>query len=262
MTMKNKILFIAASIILLLSRPISAEEKWNSRRSTHFIVYYKDAPDDFVDNVIESAEEYYREITSDLGFMRYGSWSWEERCQIYIYRDSEEYVQATKQPGWSGGSVLYREKIINTYPMAAGFFDTMLPHELGHIIFREFIGYRVDLPLWLDEGVASYQEKARRWGSNKMVKAAIQNKTFIPIDELTKKVLSSSSDRSVVEIFYAEAGSLVYYLITKFGKYRFVDFCRALKEGDGLDKALSSTYSKFNNAKELEQDWLKDLASE
>lgn len=226
------------------------------------MVYYKNAPEDFVEDVLESAEEYYHDITRDLGFTRYGSWSWEDRGKIYIYRDAEDYVQATQQPGWSGGSASYRDKVINTYPLASGFFDTLLPHELGHIIFREFIGFRSDLPLWLDEGVASYQEKARRWGSNKIVKQAIKDKTFIPLEELSQKVISSSSDKNTVELFYAESGSVIYYLITKFGKYRFVDFCNALKDGQGLNQALHSAYSRFTDIKELEAAWLDYLEDE
>jgi hypothetical protein len=253
---------IICTVLLVLPGAFSFAENWQSRSGSHFIVYFKDAPEDFIANVLDSAEEYYRDITSNLGFTRYGAWSWEDRGKIYIYRDAEDYVQATKQPGWSGGSALYREKIINTYPLAAGFFDTLLPHELGHIIFREFVGFRSDLPLWLDEGVSSYQEKARRWGSNKTVKEAIKDKTFIPLEELSRRVLSASTDKKTVELFYAESGSVIYYLITKFGRYRFEEFCEALKKGEGIDQALNSAYSRFVNVKDLEEAWLDYLKSE
>ena len=260
--MKRGLWLIFCGALLVLPVFSSFAENWQSRRSSHFIVYFKDAPEDFIENVLDSAEEYYQDITSDLGFTRYGAWVWEDRGKIYIYRDAEDYVQATQQPGWSGGSASYRDKVINTYPLAAGFFDTLLPHELGHIIFREFIGFRSDLPLWLDEGVASYQEKARRWGSNKIVKQAIKDKTFIPLEELSKRVLSASSDKNTVELFYAESGSIIYYLITKFGRYRFVDFCNGLKAGKGLNEALHSAYSRFTDIKELEAAWLDYLEDE
>lgn len=260
--MRKITIFILFVIFIGLPADSSVALNWSERKSAHFIVYFKDAPEDFVDNVLDAAEEYYRDITSDLGFTRYGSWAWEDRCKIYIYKDAEEYMQVTKQPEWSGGSTIYQQKIINTYPLAAGFFDTLLPHELGHIIFREFVGVRSDVPLWLDEGVASYQEKARRWGSNKTVKSAIKNKTFIPLEELTKKVLSPSLDRETVEIFYAEAGSVVYFLISKYGKYRFVDLCRALKDGKRFEEALRTTYSRFDGVKDLNQAWVNYIENE
>ncbi|MDP3142715.1 MAG: peptidase MA family metallohydrolase [Candidatus Omnitrophota bacterium] len=258
----KKVLALTVGLFICFSTVLSFALNWSERKSSHFVIYFKDAPEDFIDNVIDAAEEYYREITSDLGFTRYGSWTWEDRAKIYIYKDADDYVQTTKQPEWSSGSTSYRDKVINTFPLASGFFDTLLPHELGHIIFREFVGFRTDIPLWLDEGVASYQEKARRWGSNKTVKKAIEDKTFIPLDELSQRVLSAKSDRNVVELFYAESGSVVYYLITKFGKYRFVDFCRALKEGRTFEDSLRYAYSRFENVKDLNRAWLNYLENE
>jgi hypothetical protein len=85
---------------------------------------------------MNAAEEYYRSITNELGFTRFNNWLWEDRASIYIYDDSQEYIAATKQPSWSAGLAAYREKKITTYLADAGFFDTLLPHELGHIIFR------------------------------------------------------------------------------------------------------------------------------
>ena len=260
--MNKRSTVILAVIIFILGVSLAFAEDWSIRKSSHFIINYKDAPEDFIDNVIETAEEYYENITRDLGFTRYGAWTWEDRCKIYIYKDTVEYLQATKQPEWSSGSTSYKDKVINTYPLAAGFFDTLLPHELGHIIFREFVGFRADVPLWLDEGVASYQEKSRRWGSNQIVRQAIKDKTFIPLEELSGRALASTQDRGTVEIFYAEASSLIYYLITEFGKYRFVDFCENLKDGQRFEAALHSVYSRFDNIQQLQKDWLDYLEDE
>ena len=99
--MKKITLLILAGLFFSIVSGVYPAEQWNERKSSHFVIYFKDAPDDFIDNVIDTAEEYYREITSDLGFTRYGSWTWEERAKIYIYKDAEDYVQTTKQPGWS-----------------------------------------------------------------------------------------------------------------------------------------------------------------
>ena len=54
--------------------------------------------------------------------------------------------------------VQIKKKEISTYMWQEMLFDTILPHEMGHIIFREFVGYNKALPLWLDEGVACMQE--------------------------------------------------------------------------------------------------------
>lgn len=260
--MRKAIIGLLAGVsIVSLCAPSFAAEKWSQSKSSHFIVYYKDAPEDFVDNVLDTAEDYYRDITVELGFTRFGSWSWDYRCKIYIYKDMDEYIKATGQPQWSSGVTSYQEKTISTYPLAAGFFDTLLPHELGHIIFREFVGFKADVPLWMDEGVASYQERARRWGSNQKVRQAIKDNTFIPLNELSRRALASA-DKDTVELFYAEAASVVYYLITTFGRYKFENFCEELKGGKTFEQALASSYIRFDNIEGLERSWKGYLADE
>ncbi|MDP2939398.1 MAG: peptidase MA family metallohydrolase [Candidatus Omnitrophota bacterium] len=260
--MSKKLFIILFLLGVFLQHNLCFAKEWNSHRSSHFLVYYKKAPEDFIDEVIETAEEYYRSITSDLGFTRFDEWSWDERAKIYIYDDLDEYVKATNQPSWSGGSASYSEKRINTYPHASGFFDTLLPHELAHIIFREFVGLRTNLPLWLDEGVASCQEKAKRWGSAKVVKKAIADKKFIPLTELEKVSLRSSQDKDLVELFYAESANIVYFLLTEFNRYNFVDFCKALKEGKKFDEALHKGYPRFDNLEDLNRAWISYLENE
>jgi hypothetical protein len=248
------------SIVLVIA-PIchlSAEE-WKSEKSTHFIVYYKDAPLEFIEKVIKYAEDYYQQIASNLGFNRYEFWLWENRAKIYIYRDAPDYQFHDKgQPRWSGGEANFQERTIRTYPLAAGFFDSMLPHELGHIIFREFIGFKSIIPLWLDEGVASYQEEARRFGSENQVKKAIKENKFIPLSELSRLDLRESGDTEFISLFYAESVSIVDYLIKRYGKTTFTYFCRSLRDGKGLREALRSNYS-FNDLSELNNNWLHYL---
>ena len=47
-----------------------AEDEWKERKGNHFILYYKNAPPDFVKSVEEMAEYYYEEITRNMGFTR------------------------------------------------------------------------------------------------------------------------------------------------------------------------------------------------
>ncbi len=260
--MNKKLWLILFFNLILLFPSVSFAEKWSEEKSNHFIIYYKNAPKDFIENVTDSAEEYYSSITRDLGFTRFEAWLWDERAMIYIYDGAEDYLNATKQPSWSGGSAAFREKKISTYPMASGFFDTLLPHELGHIIFREFVGDRHDLPLWLEEGVASCQERARRYGSSKKVKEAIAQKKFIPLPELGKVHLFNTQDKEFVELFYAESGSVIYFLLTEFNRRNFVDFCKALKDGKEFNASLHEGYPRFDNLEDLNQAWLRYLENE
>ena len=260
--MKSKIITLSVLIAFLGPTSLYAkkeEEKWNEHKGSHFIIYYKNAPQDFVKSVEDSAEQYYDEITSNLGFTRYESWSFDDRASIYIYDDSDHYIAESRQANWSHGAASPQPKIIRTFPTAHGFFDSTLPHELGHIIFREFVGFRAQMPLWFEEGVAMYQEKARRFGANRTVQNAIKDGSFISLPELSHVRLTNKTKPEVVDLFYAEAASIVYYLFSEQGDFRFVQFCRKLSEGNPFDWALKSVYIRFNSLEDLNKSWLSYL---
>lgn len=254
-SMKKIILGLAA--LFLVSRAFAAEDLLE-KKSTHFIVYYKDVSEEFVDTVLEFGEKYYTELTEKLGFTRFNYWTWDNRAKIYIYPDQEVYLKETKQPEWSSGVAAYDRKTIWTFPREAGFFDSLLPHEIGHIVFREVIGAR-NVPLWLEEGVASYLEQAKRFGSQKVVLDAMTKNTFIPLVELSKIDATALRLRSDVDIFYAEAVSIISYLIEKFGASAFNDFCRRIRDGKTLDDALSFAYFDIRNSSNLSEFWEKYL---
>lgn len=253
-------IFCALIFLQLLKIAYSAPDNgWYIERSTHFLVYYKNSPGAFLRELVEKSEDYYNQIADDLGFRRLDFWLWNNRAKIYIYDNAREYQIATGQPSWSVGCAMPLTKTVHTYPYAKGFMDTILPHEMGHIIFREFVGFNnLSIPVWLDEGVASHQEKRRYSQAKPMVKAAIANHTFITLEELTKLNPESMSEAALVNIFYLESVEVVNYLIKQFGADSFVLFCQELRDKDNFDKALSSTYP-FRNIHELDIAWQEYL---
>lgn len=258
----KKIILLAMMTLALFLNLAALENKWQISKSTHFQVYYKKVPDDFIAKVIDRAEDYYNRIAEGLGFTRYNFWLWDERAKIYIYEDVDEFQVNTGQPAWSAGCVSIKEKTIQTYPLASGFFDTLLPHELGHIIFREFVGFENrNIPLWLDEGVASYQEMTKRFAAKRYVRKALRENKFMPLDELTKINFALVPNKETIETFYLEAVSLVDYLILRFGSSSFSNFCRGLRDGKKLEEALSYAYP-FKNITQLNTAWVNFLKNE
>jgi hypothetical protein len=215
---------------------------------------------EFINEIAKAAEDYYKEIADNLGYHRYDFWLWDERAKIYIFADKAAYQKETNQPDWSGGCAFYQEKKIWTYPHAAGFFDSILPHELGHIIFREFVGFGTVIPLWFEEGVASYQEKSKRFAAGSIVKEYISKNKLMTLEELSEiKGPNDIAGNETAEIFYAEAVSIIYFLINEHGKYRFATLCDNLKDGS-LDKALEKTYYNIRNSEDLYRHWLKSVS--
>lgn len=259
--MKRHIL-VSVIFFLLLPLALAKTDNWLITKSTHFIVYYKNAPQDFIERLIERAEDYYDKIADDLGFRRYNFWLWDNRAKIYIYDDAKDYQIATGQPTWSSGCTVIREKIIHTFPYAKGFFETTLPHEMGHIIFREFVGFDNDnIPLWLDEGVASYQENFIRRRAYRLIRDAIDKNKFINLERLSNLNPKLIQDTESVNLFYAEAISIIDYLIKEFSKDKFVLFCQALRDKENLEKAIISVYP-FESIQDLDRTWQEYLSED
>ncbi len=248
---------VTALVLVFLScgNGLYAQDKeWSIKKSKHFIIYYRGVPTEYAAKVARKAEYYYKKIINYLGFNRLNFWTWEKRCKIYLYPSREEYLRATNAKSWSSGRVHVIKKEINTYAKKGQFLDYILPHEMGHIIFREAIGYDKNLPLWIDEGVAILQEKDRE----KYLLAArtlIKEKSFIPLNEL-------SGIRGYGEVsplsFYSESASIMEFLLERFTRRKFVIFCRSLRDGIGWREALLKTY-RFESLEELERAWVEGL---
>lgn len=241
--------------------PCRAEDgqRWNVEKSTHFIVYYKNAPHDFIRQVVDTSEGYYEKIASDLGFNRFDFWLWDNRAKIYIYDTNADYQSGTGQPAWSAGSASPREKIIATFPYAQGFFESVLAHEMGHIVFREVVGFdNKALPLWLDEGAASYQEKEKYYDADELVLKSMSDGSFVSLERLANFGEQFSMPAKDAGLFYAESFSVVNFLVSQFGKDKFVLFCRELKEKKNLNKALDSAYA-FKDIHKLQEAWKEYL---
>ncbi|MEW6009441.1 MAG: hypothetical protein AB1629_07395, partial [Candidatus Omnitrophota bacterium] len=172
------------------------------------------------------------------------------------------YVKKTQMPTWSGGRAIYEQKVIETFPWVRGFFTHLLPHELGHIIFREFVGIDAKVPLWFEEGVASNQEDyGFRKKRQDILKEAIKNSALVPLETLSLVDVRTSSNEDTVNLFYAQAESVINFLIDQFGQYEFVRLCRNIRDYKDFNIAFKETFSRYDSLKDLDEDWQYYLRS-
>ena len=257
--MIKKITFFLFFVFLFCLPGFAFENKWNTLKSTHFIVYYQNATDSFLRQVVDNSEEYYNKIAERLGFTRYNFWLWDNRAKIYIYDDAKKYQEATKQPTWSVGCASIENKVISSFPFAKGFFEVVLPHEMGHIIFREFVGFtNPAVARWLDEGVASYQQDTQDPQGRKLIREALNDGSFMNFEKLVAFDAEQNHDEKAIALFYAESVSIIQFLMKDFGKDAFVYFCQNLRDTHDFNTALRRVYS-FSSADGLDKTWQHSL---
>jgi len=250
-----KIIIFSFLIISLLIMPASGEVKsslWRTEKSQHFIIYFQEASDGFINELIYKAEDYYNGIVDELGFRRFDFWSWDNRAKIFLYQNSEDFRANTARDNWSGAVVTVANRTIESFIGQSGFLDSILPHEMAHIIFREFVGQRIVLPLWIDEGVACSQEKSYLVGRMKVAKKLILENNYLKFDKLFE--IYSLGQEIKPEVFYSQSASIVNFMINQYGKESFLDFSRKIRDGVNWQRALFSVY-RFNSTYEMEEAW-------
>ena len=266
----------------IVSRKPCAQE-WREIGGEHFIVYFGQ-DEKFAKDVSEKAETYYGRIATDIGYPRYSEfWTWEKRVKIYIYPDHDSFLKATGQPKWSQGMADYRNKRIVSYAWSRGFVESLLPHEMAHLIFRDFVGFRGEVPLWLDEGVAQWAEEPKRGQIKAYARHLYANDQLLSVVDMMKLdvrrvtendrlyirssktkqneagVLFLSGD-TLINTYYLQSASLVGFLIERYGSDNFAEFCRQLREGKSLEEAFRFSYpTHIRSVSDLEERWREYL---
>ncbi len=278
----TKLRYLIIVAVLAIFPSVCLALFWQQVKGDHFIVNFTDDKQ-FAQDVLARSEVYYDKIADSLGYPRYSDfWTWNKRVDIFIYPDHTSYLQATGQMEWTDGKADYKHKQISIYAGNPKFLETILPHEIAHLIFRDFIGFKGDVPLWLDEGVATSAQEETLADIKKRVKELYNRSALMTLDDLMTVDFKTSSKSSTfhrilmkdnskgflllepsnfIAVFYAQATSLVSFLKEQYGTDRFTDFCRELRDGKNVDEALKKAYpEECPGVKELEKKWREFLS--
>ena len=259
--MKKQILAAVLCVWSAWTAQQASAFEWREEKGDHFIVYYT-KEEAFAKDVRRNAETYYTRIANDLGYTRFNFWQWDNRVKIYIYPSEKDYQKATGQPDWSKGEANYETKSISTFEWNKEFNETLLPHEIAHLIFRDFVGFKGEVPLWLDEGVAQWQEPATRDIARQAGYTVVAKRVMFPFAYFMSIYSLKGRDDETVQYFYMQALSVVDFLIRRHGLQSFSEFCRQLRDGRRLEDALKATYpASISNLKDLEKNWMEYVTS-
>jgi hypothetical protein len=228
--------------------------EWQVLKSSHFLVMHR-ADEEFAKRVLDKAESSYTVISSDLGFTRYQNfWVWDNRVKILIYPTAAEFVAACKAPVWALGQASYARHEIACYQQSGpGFLNSLLPHELSHLILADYVG--VDrVPLWLAEGFAQWEQEGRSSSGGRPEK-------WIRLADLLEMDIRRNASPQQVALFYAQSASVVGFMISSYGGAAFGKFCKALRDGKTVEAALVVAYAgDIPTVERLEEKWAESFS--
>lgn len=242
---------------------------WQEITTTHFRILYQTAAtheaEQFLESVSTYAEHYYQHIALGLGISRVAKADWRpwlgaHRCTIYLYADKHAYVESTGAPPWSAGLANTVQRTVWSFFGSETFLNAILPHELAHIIFREYVGiYNPRVPRWLDEGVADYAAIGRLENALARMPQVLQLGMELPLETLTQLRMEHAAN-DAVQVFYLQAATLVHFLLDTYGTASFLRLCDALRDGATIENALrQATHGELRTLGDLEEAWRRTL---
>jgi len=167
----------------------------------------------------------------------------ERPISIYIYASDDDLKGALIFPQeWTGGVAYTAFSIIaiGIAPSELDWGKRALIHELTHLVVHQAtFGPYGQLPLWLDEGLAMYNEGGLDPVLRSYLEEAIAEDELISVRSLCSP-FSAYSDRA--SLAYAQSYSLVEYLLDNYGQGSMLELLTILKNGSTYDGALTEVY--------------------
>lgn len=227
-----------------LQSEFAVEKRFDRVGGAHFDLRYQDQIDRSAAFDLRAAlDAARREVGRDFNY-------WPRRPIVVLIYSEQGFAQVRRGPDWAAG--VYDGKIRVPFPSNARAQESVkatLYHEYTHALVHDITHNKC--PVWLNEGIAEYQEARKRKPYLAHLKTAVRDKQLIPLANLDAAFKSRDAD--VAGLGYQQAYSLVTFLVKK---YRFYRVRRAL-EAIGNDKTVEEAFDEeFRlSMPQLEQRW-------
>jgi len=164
--------------------------KWKIYESPHFDIYYYDAEEQFLEEIVSLAESAYLTLSTEFDH------ELKERIPMVVYKTHAEFEQTNIQLSEIPESTLaFAEPVQNrmVFPIDSppDFLYKLITHELTHIFefsffFEGNLGriLRSNPPLWLMEGLASFMAKDESSVDQMVIRDAVVNNILPPLQAL------------------------------------------------------------------------------
>jgi hypothetical protein len=122
-------------------------------------------------------------------------------------------------------------------------------HELTHLLVDQALDSpRAKMPAWLNEGLAMYFESGSQ-GREGTLARAIDGRRLLPL----RSMGSVPGRPQDIGLFYAQAWSIVKFMVDTRGEERMGALLKSINEGKDIEEAVHQTYGV--GLDELERQW-------
>ena len=204
----------------------------------------------FGDSLFNQANKALNQLEADVGV------TLERPIKIFIYGTHEDLISALSISAqeWTGG-VAFSEEGVVVIGVRADNLDwglKAMTHELTHLVIHQATDNPYgDLPRWLDEGLAVYNENPEGLDEQffERFQEAVENDAL-----MTLQTLSSTfpADPEAANLAYGQSGAVVHFIIRQYGNEAMKELLEIFSEGslydDALEAALGEDTQSLDNA--------------
>jgi len=206
-------------------------------QGSELTLFWYQGGDSFARELLNACEEGLARLTGDIGTYT------ERPIKIYVYASASDLLGAMIFPyEWTGGVAFteFSTVAIGISPARLDWGKRALVHELTHLVVHQAtFGPYGQLPTWLDEGLAMYNEGELESHFRSRLQTAIRDDKLISVRSLCSPF---SAETEEAYLSYAQSYSLVEYLLDNYGQDRMLDLLTLLKRGSTYDEGLMEVY--------------------
>lgn len=233
------------SIILLDNR-----YDWEQLQNDRLTLYWYDGGSDFGQALYDRANEALDTLEQDMGI------TIENPIKIFIYGNHRDLLSAisTNAQEWTGGQAFTEHGVvvIGVAPSQLDWGLGAMTHEMTHLVVHQATDNPFgDLPRWLDEGIAVYNENQDELDEDfkGVFDAAVAKNSL-----MTLRTLSSPfpADPMQANLAYGQSGAVVMFIVNTYGSEAMANLLDIFADGalydEGLQLALGENTDSLDNA--------------
>lgn len=229
---------------------------WKFIQSKHFDAYYDKGSKYLAEFAILEAEKALQSIQNTLNY------SVAHRQKIIIYNSHNEFQQTNvigqyMPEGVGGVTELFKNRIVVPFQGDYEQFRHVIHHELVHGVLNDMFyggtfqsalstGGNVQIPLWMNEGLAEYESLDGMNTETDMFMRDLAISDKIP----TLKQLNGY-------LAYRGGQTFYWYVAEQFGAERVGDIINRLRVAGSLDGAFKSSFNM--DLEEFSEQWQKEI---
>ncbi len=222
--------------------------EWQTLEGERLTLYWVDGDQEFGQALFDRANEALDTLEMDMGV------EVERPIKIFIYPTHEDLLGAisTVAQEWTGGQafadygvVVLAIDVCPEREFSQLVCRSQLPwgldattHEISHLVIHQATDNPYgDIPVWLDEGIAVYNEDQEQLDEDfrDSFERAVENNEL-----LTLRSLSSPfpADPARANLSYGQSGAVVKFIIAEYGREDMAELLDIFSEGTLYDEAL------------------------